>query len=589
MAAGGSTGFITEAIVFLGAAIAAVPIFKAIGFGSILGYLAAGVLIGPHAIGLVSNTETILHVGELGVVFLLFVIGLELQPARLWAMKRDIFGLGTLQVLITGFVLMIAGLAGGLDYRVAFVAGFGFALSSTAFALQILQDRGQLSSPYGQRSLAVLLFQDMAIVPLLALVELLSADVETLDATDVTIQILVVAGAVALVVLIGRYVLTPLLSALSKYGAREVLSAAALFIVLGSAGLMEAAGLSMALGAFLAGVMLAESSFRHTFEAEIEPFRSILMGLFFMAVGMTLDLAVFYQAWVIILEISIFVLAVKALILWGLARFFGSSNADGLRIAVTLPQCGEFAFVLLGTAVATSLISPVEGNIFAAIVIVTMAATPILGLGYDQVANRLRRQGVDPDVVESFEEANAMVLIIGFGRFGMVAAQMLTAEGIAITAIDRSPKRIAYAGKHGYKVYFGDATRADVLRAAGADDASLIALCIENIPVMEKAIELVRREFPNAALFCRATDHEHAIDLERLGVDFQIRETFESGIVFGRAALGRLGIPHDRISMIEDDVRIRDAERLSIQIKEGLYAGQDKLHAQTPRDRDDTG
>lgn len=589
MATADSTGFIIEAVVFLGAAIVAVPIFKAIGFGSILGYLTAGVIIGPYVIGLVSDTETILHVGELGVVFLLFIIGLELQPARLWAMRRDIFGLGGLQVMLSGSLLMLAGLAGGLDYRVSFVAGFGFALSSTAFALQILQDRGQLSSPYGQTSLAILLFQDMAIVPLLAIVGLLSADVESINAQDVAYQILIVIGAVAFVVLTGRYVLTPVLSALSKYGAREVLSAAALFIVLGSAGLMNAAGLSMALGAFLAGVMLAESSFRHTFEAEIEPFRSILMGLFFMAVGMTLDLEIFMLSWPVILQISLFVLSTKALILWGLARLFGSTNADGLRIAVTLPQCGEFAFVLLAAAVTTTLISPVEGNVFAAVVIITMAATPILGLGYDFLANRLRRQGVDPETVESFDEAKAKVLIIGFGRFGMVAGQMLTAEGIAITAIDRSPKRIAYAGKHGYKVYFGDATRADVLRAAGAEEATLIALCIENAAIMSKAIELVRREFPDAALFCRAADHEHAIDLERMGVDFQIRETFESGIVFGRAALGRLGIPHDRIATIEDDVRIRDAERLSIQIKEGLYAGQEKLHAQTPRNREDTG
>lgn len=589
MAAADSTGLITEAIVFLGAAIAAVPIFKAIGFGSILGYLAAGVVIGPHVIGLVSDTETILHVGELGVVFLLFVIGLELQPARLWVMKRDIFGLGGLQVGVTGAFLMAAGLAGGLDFRVAFVAGFGFALSSTAFALQILQDRGQLSSPYGQRSLAILLFQDMAIVPLLAIVGLLSADVDSINAQDIANQLLIVISAVAVVILTGRYLLTPVLSALSKYGAREILSAAALFIVLGSAGLMNAAGLSMALGAFLAGVMLAESSFRHTFEAEIEPFRSILMGLFFMAVGMTLDLSVFFQSWVVILQLSVFVLSTKALILWGLARMFGSSNADGLRIAVTLPQCGEFAFVLLAAATASNLMSSTENNIFAAVVIITMAATPFLGLGYDLLANRLRQRGVDPDIVESFEEARSKVLIIGFGRFGMVSAQMLTAEGIAITAIDRSPKRIAYAGKHGYKVYFGDATRADVLRAAGAEEASLIALCIENATIMSKAIELIRREFPDAALYCRATDHEHAIDLERMGVDFQIRETFESGIVFGRAALGRLGIPHDRIAMIEDDVRIRDAERLSIQIKEGLYAGQDKLHAQTPRAREDTG
>lgn len=589
MASADSTGFVTEAIVFLGAAVVAVPAFKAIGFGSILGYLAAGVAIGPHVIGIVSNPETILHVGELGVVFLLFVIGLELQPSRLWAMRRDIFGLGGLQIMITGVVLMGVGLVGGLSPPVAFVAGFGFALSSTAFGLQILQERGQLSSPYGQKSLAILLAQDMAIVPLLAILALFAADIEDLRASDIAYHLTIELGAIALLILIGRYVLTPVLTTLSRFGAREVFSATALLIVLGSAALVAAAGLSMALGAFLAGVMLAESSFRHTFEAEIEPFRSMLMGLFFMAVGMSLDLGMFMQTWSIVLGLVVLVLGLKALILWGLARLFGSSNADSLRIAVTLPQCGEFAFVLLGTAATAGSISAVENNVFTAVVIVTMAATPILGAAYDFVANLLREKGVDAEIVESFEEANAQVLIIGFGRFGMVVAQMLTSEGISITAIDRSPKRIAYAGKHGYKVYFGDATRADVLRAAGAEQASLIALCIENETVMEKAIEVVRREFPNAALFCRATDHEHAIDLERIGVDFQIRETFESGIVFGRTALGRLGIPSDRIAMIEEDVRVRDEERLAIQIREGLYAGQDKLHARTPKVREDTG
>ena len=243
----------------------------------------------------------------------------------------------------------------------------------------------------------------------------------------------------------------------------------------------------------------------------------------------------------------------------------------------------------MAAAAATGLITLTQSNVFAAVVIVTMAVTPVLGTGYDRIANRLRKQGVDAETVESFDEANAEVLIIGFGRFGMIAAQMLTSEGVSITALDRSPRRIAYAGKHGYKVYFGDATRADVLRAAGAEQAALIALCIENPAVMSKAIDLIRREFPHAALFCRATDHEHALDLERMGVDFHIRETFESGIVFGRTALERLGIPHDRIAAIEEDVRLRDEERFAMQLKEGLYAGQDKLHSVTPRNRETTG
>ncbi|WP_205470658.1 cation:proton antiporter [Breoghania sp. L-A4] len=384
-------------------------------------------------------------------------------------------------------------------------------------------------------------------------------------------------------VITGRYLLNPLFSFLAKWGAREVMLIAALLVALGSAAIMHLAGLSMALGAFIAGVLLAESSFRPTLEADIEPFRSLLMGLFFMAVGMAFDLGAVLDAWPLIALGVVVVMSVKGALLWALTRIFGATNSDALRISVTLPQGGEFAFVLFSAAVAANLMDETWATQFTAIVILTMVMTPVGAAAFDRLAARLRERGIAPQVMDSFEEAKSSVLVSGFGRFGMMAAQMLTSEGIEIIAIDNRPERIEYARKLGYKVYYGDTTRADVLRAAGAADAAIIALCIERDDVMNRAVTMIRSEFPKARIFCRATDRAHAIDLTRQQVDFHIRETFESGIVFGRAALAALDIPTDRINAIEEDVRHRDEERLQLQLRDGYFAGADFLHAKTPR------
>lgn len=584
MASVATPPLLLESIALLGAAVIAVPLAKRFGLGAVLGYLAAGIAVGPYGASLFSDPEAILHTAELGVVLLLFVIGLELKPARLWRMRRDIFGLGATQVMLTGALLALMAIPVFGDWRIAAVAGFGLALSSTAFALQILQERGQLSTTYGQRAFAILLFQDIAIVPLLAAVALLAPQVAGED-TPIWQETATSLAAIGAVIIVGRYVLNPLFAYLAKWGAREIMLIAALLVALGSALTLHLAGLSMALGAFIAGVLLAESSFRHTLEADIEPFRSLLMGLFFMAVGMAFDLSVVVTAWPIILGGVILVMSVKGALLWALSRIFDSTNTDALRIAVTLPQGGEFAFVLFGAAVTAGLMNSGVSAQLTAIVILTMVMTPVVSAGFDRIAARLRERGVAPEVVESFEEAKSRVLVSGFGRFGMVAAQMLTSEGIEITAIDTQPERIEYARKQGYKVYYGDTTRADVLRAAGAADAAIIALCIERDDVMSRAVQMIRSEFPNARIFCRATDRAHAIDLAKQQVDFQIRETFESGIVFGRAALEELNIPPDRIIAIEEDVRLRDLERLRLQMKDGIFAGSDILHTRTPRNQ----
>jgi monovalent cation:proton antiporter-2 (CPA2) family protein len=575
--------FFAESLLFLSATVVAVPFAKRVGLGSVVGFLAAGLAIGPYGLDFIRSADEILGVAELGVVLLLFVIGLELEPARLWKMKGDIFGLGTSQVLACGAALVGLLLLAGQPGELAVIAGLGLALSSTAFALQILQERGHLTTPYGQRAFGILLLQDMAIVPLLALIPILSPRDEGGGLTDVLAQVAITIAAVGGVVIAGRYLLTPLFTLLSRVRAREVMLAAALLVALGSGAIMHAAGLSMALGAFLAGVMLAESSFRHTLEADIEPFRALLMGLFFISVGMSLDLGLAIANWEVVALGVVAVMGVKGVLIWALSRIFGSSNADALKIAFTLPQGGEFAFVLFTAAATAGILGRDTLTLLIAIVVLTMLFTPLGCAFHDMLVRRLQRRGVVTDAVETFEEARPAVLVVGFGRFGMMVAQMLTSEEVEIIALDNRAERVAYARKLGYKVYVGDATRPDVLKAAGADKAVLVALCIENDKVMSQAIDLIRASFPAAKLFCRATDRVHALELTRQGVDYHIRETFESSISFARAALGELGIAADRIAEIEEDVRRRDNERMEIQMREGMMAGTDTLHRVTPR------
>ncbi|WP_106754895.1 monovalent cation:proton antiporter-2 (CPA2) family protein [Pannonibacter carbonis] len=583
MAAASVPPLFSEALIFLGATVIAVPLAKRFGLGSVVGYLAAGLAIGPYGLNAFGSAGNILPVAELGVVLLLFVIGLELDAARLWRMRRDILGLGAAQVLLTGAGLFALLWLAGMQLAAALVAGLGLALSSTAFALQILQERGQLAAPYGQRAFAILLFQDIAIVPLLALVAILSPVTDGSGGGSALTEIAVTLLAVVAVIVIGRYLVSPVFLFLARTKAREVMLAAALLVALGSAGVMHMVGLSMALGAFLAGVLLAESSFRHTLEADIEPFRSLLMGLFFVAVGMSLDLGLIGRLWYLVAIAVPVLMLVKGGLLWGLARAFGSSNADALRVAVTLPQGGEFAFVLFAAAVSQGVLPVETANLLTAAVILSMLFTPLACLALDWLAARLKASGAAHPAVESFEAATPVVLIVGFGRFGRTVAQVLTSEGLEITAIDNHPDRLAYARQLGYRVYYGDATRADVLAAAGAADAALVALCVENEAVMEKAIAAVRSLNLSARLYCRATNRSHALALTRLQVDYQIRETFESGLAFGRAALSGLGLAPERVAQIEEDVRRRDEERMLLQLEQGEAAGNDRLHAVTPR------
>ena len=574
--------FFSEAIVFLGAAVVAVPIAKRAGVGAIIGYLIAGIVIGPFGLGAIQSVDKIQPVAELGVVLLLFVLGLELNPNRLWRMKSDIFGLGTSQILLTGFVLSGVMILLGLSSTVAIIGGFGMALSSTAFAVQILKDRGDFSSIYGQRAFGILLMQDIAIVPLLAMVDILVSGGTTKADSSALEQIGITIAAVLLVIVVGKYFLSHLFAILANTQAREMMLAAALLVALGSAALMHWAGLSMALGSFLAGIMLAESSYRHTLEADIFPFRSLLMGLFFITVGMTLNLPItLAYLWQIIVGVIV-VMGVKGLILWLLAKMTGSPNSDAMRIAITLPQAGEFTFVLFAAATSTGFESDLF-TVMSAVVILSMIMTPLVGKAYAFYISRLSINGEQElDVVpEKFDDTAPQVLVVGFGRFGMVVAQMLMSNGLGVVAIDNNARRAVQARRLGLPVYYGDATREDVLRAAGAEDALLIALCVENEQVMAHAIELIRESFPKAKIFCRATDRAHAVQLALSEVDYHIRETFESGITFGREALDQLGISTERIVEIETEVRQQDLERVVCDSERDTAKNSEKLKETT--------
>lgn len=563
----------TEGLVLLCGAIVAAPLFKKIGLGTVLGYLAAGIVIGP-VLRIISDGEEILHFAELGVVLLLFVIGLELKPSRLWQMRRDIFGLGLAQVMISAVAITAVVVAvSGDAWAAAIIIGFGLALSSTAFGIQILEERGDLNTRYGQQSFSILLFQDIAIVPILALVPLM-APAGADGGGPIYVDIAITAGAIVALLVAGRYLLNPLFQLIAGTGAKEAMIAAALFVVLGAGMLMQVAGLSMALGAFIAGVMLAESSYRHELEADIEPFRGILLGLFFMAVGLSLDLNVIVENVFVILVAVPVLMVLKALVIYGACRAFGSSHNTSIQIAGLLPQGGEFGFVIFSAAAAAGVFEQSTASLLVAIVTISMALTPLAAV----LAKRMMHEASTDHMDEDFEGAGSDVLMVGFSRFGQIASQILLAGGSDVTIIDQSADRIRSASKFGFKIYFGDGTRKDVLLAAGIQRAKIVAVCTHKKEITDKIVDMIQADFPNARIYARAYDRGHTLSLRARGVDYEARETFESGMLFGRKTLEALGTSEDHALSISDDVRHRDEERLAIQAVEGLLGGLEKLH-----------
>lgn len=552
-------------VALLGAAVIGVPLFKRLGLGSVLGYLAAGLLLGPSGIGLINNPESVLTTAELGVVMFLFIIGLEMEPAKLWALRKQIFGLGVIQVGTCGALLTGVGVLLGFAPVVAFIFGMGFVLTSTAIVMQILGERGELSTDSGQRMVSILLLEDLAIVPLLAVVAILAPS----SGGDVGIvtRVLSIAapiGAVLLLIFVGRRIMNPLFALLASSKLREVMTAAALLVVLGAALLFQASGLSMAMGAFLAGVLLSTSTFRHQLEADVEPFRGILLGLFFLAVGMSLDLGIVGQNWRIIALSVVAYMLVKASAIYVIARVLKSSHGVALERAVLMGQGGEFAFVLYTTAATAGIIDGPTNAIFTATVIVSMVLTPFFIIGLRYVMPKAEEQSMDG--VEEVADLSAKVLLIGFGRFGQIASQPLLAMRHKVSIIDNDTDMIRAAARIGFKVYYGDGTRLDILHAAGADKADIILVCTDRKEQTTRIAELVRDEFPLAKVMARAFDRGHAIELIKAGVDYQMREVFESALTFGGQVIQILGASAEEAEDVVAGVRDRDQQRFDLQM-----------------------
>ncbi len=533
-----------DILALLTGAVVFVTLFQRLGIGSVLGYLVAGLVIGPWGLGMFTDGEDLLHFAELGVVFLLFLIGIELKPARLWLMRKDVFGLGTAQVVLTGVILAALAWMLGQAVGAAIVIGFGLALSSTAIGLQILADRGEFGRRHGRAAFGILLLQDLAVVPLLVLVSMLSAGPVASGWQDTAINIAVALGTIAAVILGGRVVLRHLYRAVADARNHEVFAALSLLIVLGTAFLMEAVGLSMAMGAFLAGLLLADSEFRHQVMADIEPFRGFLLGLFFMAVGMSIDIgAAMADGW-LVLGLVVGLLLLKGTLLVGLALMMGVGRNDAIRVAVLLCQGGEFGFVLFSLASQTGLLDLATTQLLILVISLTMALTPLmvklLPLLLPGQAERGAR-ALGPGTLPSRTDSGH-VIIAGYGRVGQTIVRMLEATGTPYRALDLHAQRVEQARHQGQDVYYGDASRAEVLRAAGLDSARAVIVTLDQPEAAERATDAVRRLRPELAVFARARDPAHAAALSDHGATGSVAEALESSLQLGAMFLRDTGL-----------------------------------------------
>ena len=546
-----------DVIVFLAGAVIAVPLFKRFGLGAVLGYLVAGVLIGPWGLGLIGDVENILHFAELGVVLLLFIIGLELQPSRLWALRRLVFGYGGAQWLLTGALTAAVGYGLGLKFGAALLVGLVLALSSTAFALQIMAERNDLTKRFGRMAFAILLFQDLAVVPLLAIVPLLGG-----QSSGAAFPVEAVFKAVAIltaVVVAGRFLLRHLLRIVALSNVRELLTATALLVVLGTAILMQQAGLSMALGAFLAGVLLADSEFRHQLEADIEPFKGLLLGLFFIAVGMSLNLGLITAQTGQVLTVVLLLVAIKFAVLFSLGKWAGLDTPSARRLGLVISQGGEFAFVVFGVAVSGGVLEKSLADLLVVSVSLSMVLTPLLLL-IDDVSSR---KPVSNDDHDPLPDEHPPVIIAGFGRFGQITARVLGAKRIKFTALEVSQEQVDFVRKYGATIYYGDASRLDLLRAAGAANAKLFVLAIDDVEASLRTARIVRQHFPNLKILARARNRKHAYELMDLGIEAIRRETFLSALDLTTEVLKDLGFSADAAGDATESFRQHDERRLN--------------------------
>ncbi len=569
-----------DTIVFLAAATVAVIVARKLGFGAVLGYLFAGVLVGPWGLRLITDVGNILDFAEIGVVFLLFIIGLELQPSRLWVLRKSVFGLGTLQVLITGAVL--TGVARWLAFAwaPAIVVGFGLSLSSTAFVLQMLAEKKELTSPHGRAAFGVLLFQDLAVIPLIALVPLLASGDPSMENAIQLDEILKALVILVGFVIGGHYLLRPVLRLVASAQIHEIFTATALLIVLGAAALMESLGLSMGLGAFLAGMLVADSEYRHQLESDIAPFKGLLLGLFFIAVGMSADLGLLVQEPDVIVTITLGLIVIKAAILIPLARAFRLKGRTALTLSVVLAQGGEFAFVLFHLAFAEGLLSELMTSRLILAVTLSMAATPLLYL----LSTRLSRSSLSKKTARAYDnvdDTHHQVVIAGFGRFGQIIGRVLAMRKIPFTALEANADQVDFVRRYGNKIYYGDAGRLDLLRSAQVDKAKVFVLALDDVEASVKIAESVKHHFPDLHLAARARNRHHALRLMEVGADYIIRDTLLSSIHLAGEILTDLGLSSREAEAATSFFLRHDTETLQKQY--AIHQDEDAL-VQSARD-----
>jgi len=560
-----------ESVIFLLAALIMVPLSRRLGFGSVLGYLAAGIIIGPHGFALIHDADHILHFAELGVVFLLFVVGLELQPSRLWVLRKMVFGLGAAQVTFSTIVIAAIAWSFGLDAKPAIIIGLILALSSTAFVLQMLAEKKQLTTAYGRTAFSILLFQDLAAIPLIAILPMLGASSsDSFTFLQAGMMILAVVG----MVVVGRFLLRPVLHIAAGSKIPEIFTATALLVVIGAALLMQIVGMSMVLGAFIAGMLLADSEYRHQLEADIAPFKGLLLGLFFIAVGMSVNVGLFLDAPGRILIIVSALMLAKSVVLVPLARSFGLCDFHAsLRLAGIMSQGGEFAFVLFGLAARERIIAAGLIDELILAVAVSMLLTPFIYMLIETVSNRLKK--VEKPEYDEPDDSHNDVIIAGFGRVGQIVARLLTVFDTTFTALEIDSSQVDVVRRYGNRVHFGDASRVDILRAAGAEHARIFVLAIDDITASVRTADTVIRHFPHLKIVARARNRRHAHALMDLGIEHIFRETMLSSLTMSKRVLTNLGFEKDEVERVSAEFRARDTRLLREQ--HAIHDSEEKL------------
>ena len=573
---------LVNALVYLAGAVIAVPIAKRLGLGAVLGYLMAGVAIGPWGLRLISGVEDILHFSEFGVVLLLFLIGLELEPKRLLALHKSIFGWGSAQVGLVAAILFGAAVAAGIDWKTALIASLGLSLSSTAIAFATLGERNLMSTGAGSASFSILLFQDIAAIPMIAIVPILGGIARQPGQGWMTaVKVVAVIG---LLVFGGRYLTRPVMRMIAKTGIREVFTAFALLLVIAIGILMQSVGMSMALGTFLAGVLLADSEYRHALETDLEPFKGLLLGLFFIAVGMSIDFGILLRQPLLVAAVLIAFLLIKTVALFLLGRYFGILPQQRPLFAFVLAQGGEFAFVIFGAAAAADIFSADVASILMVVVALSMVFTPLLLLLHDKlIAPHFTAENNRPD--DTIEGENQPVIIAGFGRFGQIVGRLLHANRIGVTVLDHDPDQIDLLRKFGYKVFYGDATRMDLLHAAGAGKARALVVAIDGVEESLALVEAARKEFPDLPILARARNVSHYYDLMDRGVQIIERETFEAALNLGRKTLQQLGFSENRADLVA--ARFREHNLKTLHAVYPYYKDQQQMISMAAQAREE--